>query len=575
MHQSASRFNSHRFNTFYTILLVVFAIFIIRLFYIQVIQHNHYRAAALSGQLKEYEIPASRGVIEAHDGNKIVPIVLNIDTYTLFADPKFITDPAQTAARIANAIGGNAKDYEQKMRADSRYSVLTKKLTKAQKQKIEQLNEKGIGLRAESIRAYPQGNLAAQVLGFVNDENKGTYGIEQFLDASLRGKPGELKAITDINGIPLVASSDNVRREPVPGKRTILTLDITVQRRAEELLKNQVINTRAKSGSVIVLDPSSGAVKAMANYPTYNPAEFYKVKDPAVFTNNSVGSPLEVGSTMKTLTVAAGLDTGAIKANGGFFDPAVLTIDDHKIKNVEEDGGAANRSIADILHFSLNTGAVYVLKQLGGGTINQQARSVWHDYLTKHYFFGTKTGIEQGYEAEGNVPDPNEGYGLNLKYANTTFGQGLTITPLQLAAAFAATINGGTYYRPHLVESKAANEAYVIKKNVVSPQVSEDLRNMHQNTITRYLSVGIARSGYNIGGKTGTAEIANPAGGYYTDRTNGTFIGFVGGDKPQYVVMVRIDEPKVSYYAGTAAAAPLFRDVTNMLIDAFSIRPKS
>ncbi len=181
--------------------------------------------------------------------------------------------------------------------------------------------------------------------------------------------------------------------------------------------------------------------------------------------------------------------------------------------------------------------------------------------------FGKKTGIEQGYEAEGSVPDPVEGYGRDIKYANTAFGQGMTATPLQMAAAFSSTINGGTYFKPHVVE---ATKPQVVRADVVKPEISDVLRGMHQNSVQNNYRF-LKRAGYNVGGKTGTAEVAKPEGGYYNDRYNGTFVGYVGGDTPQYVIMVSVKEPKVAGYAGTAAAAPLFGKIMDMLIANYSV----
>jgi len=553
--------------------LLVLAIFVVKLFYIQIIKHDEYKKSALQAQLKEYEIPAERGAIEAHDGPGIVPIVLNEDVYTLFADPLFIKDAKGTAEKLAAITGGKTGEYESKMKADTRYAILAKKLNEDQKNKIEKLDIKGVGIRAESIRTYPQGNLAAQLLGFVNDEGKGTYGIEEFLDDKLRGSPGQLKAITDVRGVPLVSNSNNVLKDPQPGQNVVMTIDIGMQRKVEDLLREHLPTVNSKSGSVIVMDPNTGAIKAMANWPTFNPSEFYKVTDPSVFTNAAVSSPLEVGSVMKALTVAAGLDSGVVNPSTTFYDPAQIKIDGETVRNVEEDGGPQTRTIPDILRFSLNTGAVYILKQFGGGEINEKARNTWYDYLRNHYRLGQKTGIEQGYEADGTVPSPNDGFGLNIKYANMAFGQGLNITPIQFASAFAATINGGVYYRPHLVDT-ADGKGEVLNDKVVSPKVSEEIRKMHENSVN-YTYPFVDRAGYRIGGKTGTAEVPRPEGGYYKDRYNGTFVGYVGGDKPEYVIMVRVNEPVVNFYAGSVAAAPLFGKVSNMLIDNYSVRPSS
>jgi cell division protein FtsI/penicillin-binding protein 2 len=549
---------------------MILFVFVLKLFYIQVIQHDHYKKAAMVSQLKEYSIPAERGIIKAHDGSGVVPIVLNEDVYTLFADPVYVKDKQDAADKLSRITGANPDDYLKKMQRDTRYAVLAKKLDENKKKDIEALELKGVGLRPESIRVYPQGNLASQLLGFVNDEGQGVYGIEQYMDDTLHGTDGMLKAITDIKGVPLVANSDNVSKDPVAGKDVTLTVDIGMQRKVQQLLKEHLPTVNSTSGSVIVLDPDSGAIKAMANYPSYNPSKYFYVKDPSLFTNPAVSSPLEVGSIMKTLTIATALDAGAIKPTQTFYDPARFTVDGHTITDVEEDGGAQTRSIQDILSYSLNSGATWVMMQLGGGEINKKARHTDYDYLTNHYFFGQKTGVEQGYEAPGVVPDPDNGYGLNIKYANMAFGQGFTVTPLQMAAAFTSTINGGTYYKPHLIDNGKDPDFWVKKRGVVKPKVSAVLRKMHETSVnSHYFS--LKRAGYNIGGKTGTAQIPGADGTYRTDVFNGTFIGFVGGDKPDYVIMVRINEPHVDYFAGAAAAAPLFGKVSDMLINDFSI----
>lgn len=567
-------FSNLRFDIWYGLLIFVLATFVVRLFYIQVIEHQQYKEAALSGQLKEYEIPAERGVIEAHDGSNTIPIVLNEEVYTLFADPVYVKDIKGTAEKLAQITGGNSSEYESKMNTKTRYAVLAKKLGNDKKDEIEKLDIKGVGLRAESIRVYPQGQLAAQILGFVNNEGQGTYGVEQFLDEKLKGKPGQLKAITDSRGVPLVSNEDNILKDPEPGQRINLTIDIGMQKKAEDILAEHLKSVNSNSGSVIIMDPNTGAVKAMANLPTYNPSEFSKVEDASVFTNDAVSSPLEVGSIMKTLSVAAGLNEGVINANTTFYDPSKYEIDGATVRNVEEDGGPQTRSIADILRYSLNTGAIYVLKQLGGGEINDQARQKWYEYMHDRYLFGQKTGIEQGYEADGVVPDPNEGFGRNIKYANSVFGQGFTVTPIQMAAAFSATINGGVYYQPHLVEGDDSNGSnYVKKQGIVSAETSNVLRSMHENSVDKRYPY-VDQAGYKVGGKTGTAEVASPDGGYYEDRFNGTFVGYLGGDRPEYVIMIRVDEPRVTGYAGSAAAAPLFGKIAKMIVDNFSV-PRS
>lgn len=573
-----------RIQFWYALLAIIMGIFVIRLFYLQVIRHDYYKKVALKGQLKEYEIKADRGIIEAHDGEETLPIVLNEIKYTLFADPKFVKNPDTVAIDLQQIIGGNAVDLAKKMKLNTRYSILAKKLSRQQRDQIGKLAFKGVGLREESYRTYPQGDLASQLLGFVNDDGEGKYGLEQALGSELKGTPGELKAITDAQGVPLVTNSDNIVTLPKPGKRVLLTVDISMQKQLEDILKIGLENAKSKSGSALIMDPKTGAIKAMANFPTYNPAEFYKVEDANVFNNAAVSSPLEVGSIMKVLTAASALDQGVISKETSYFDPSFFVVDGYKITNIEEDGGPGLRNVSDILQLSLNTGATWLLMQMGEGEINPKARQAWHNYMTDHYQFGKPTGVEQGLEAEGTIPDPNKGYGLNLQFANTAFGQGMTATPLQMGAALSSVLNGGIYYKPHLVDSMtdsngdvAVSKPVVVKSNVVSPEVSKTIQSLMEYTVQKnYRVYGMPslRPQFAIGGKTGTAQISNPAGGYYDDRFNGMFMGFVGGNQAQYVIVVRVNEPKISGYAGARAAAPIFSSLANMLIDNFGVTPK-
>jgi len=574
-----------RVRLWYGILLVILGLFVIRLFYVQVIQYGHYKTAALNDQLKQYQIPATRGVIEAYDGTNTLPIVLNQQLYTLYADPVYIKHADQVAAKLPAIIGGDASSYQKLMSTkDTRYVVLARHLTAEQHAKIVALKYPGLGTQAQDYRTYPQGSLASQLLGFVNDNGKGVYGIEQALNKQLAGTSGQLKAITDVNGVPLAASKDNTQLAPKNGQNIILTIDLAMQQQLETILQKGVQHAKAASGSALIMDPRTGAVKAMANFPTYDPAHYATVDDPAVFQNDAVSKPIEVGSTMKTLTTAAALDQGVIQPNTTYYDPSFWLVDKFRITNIEEDGGAGTRSIADILNLSLNTGATWELMQMGGGQINDKARNAWHDYMVNHYMFGKPTGIEQGYESGGYVPSPAEnGAGIDLTYANTSFGQAMTATPIQMGAALSAVLNGGTYYQPHLVDQTVdANGTVtkvapkVVKQHVVSAKTGAALIPLLQNVIQHHsFTKTFDQSTYTVGGKTGTAQIAKPGGGYDDNLFNGTYMGFVGGDSPQYVIVVFIDKPTNGGYAGTAAAQPVFGDLAHMLINDSYVTPKN
>jgi cell division protein FtsI (penicillin-binding protein 3) len=574
-----------RVRLWYGALVLVFCLFGLRLFYLQVIQHGHYKAAAQHDQLKQFEVPATRGIIKAHDGSTTLPIVLNQELFTLYADPGYIKKPAEIADKLVPIVGGDAGKYEAAMKQkDTRYVILAKQLNKSQKDKIASLKYPGIGTQAVQYRTYPQGTLLAQTLGFVNEEGQGKYGIEQAMNTQLKGMPGQLKAVTDVYGVPLAASKDNIQISPKHGDTLTMTVDMGIQQQLESILKDQVKRTKAESASAVIMDPRTGAIKAIGNLPTYNPGEYYKVEDGNLFTNAAVSHAIEVGSTMKPLTTAAALDSGAIRPNQTYYDPAHWKVDDFNITNIEEDGGAATRSVTDILNLSLNTGATWELMQMGGGKINEKARKTWYDYMTKHYRFGTETGVEQGYEASGYVPSPKDnGAGINLTYANTSFGQAMTATPVQMAAVLSAIMNGGTYYQPRLVDGieTSTGESRTVKPkilqtNVVDPKIATQLGPMMEYTLQqKNIRPKFDSALYKVGGKTGTAQIAKAGGGYHDDVFNGTYLGYVGGDEVQYVIAVAVIKPKIAGYAGSSAAMPIFADLAHMLINNSHVTPKS
>jgi cell division protein FtsI/penicillin-binding protein 2 len=583
----APQYNVRRGRWFFVFVAVLIGIFWVRAFYLQVIRHDYYVGAAKSDQLKEYQIPAARGLIQAYNGDELVPIVLNQKLYTIYADPTLVKNHARVAESLAAVLGGDIAAYEAKLRTPgTRYVIIAKKIEAGPKQALLKYKYPGVGAQEVPYRIYPNGALAAQLLGFVNDEGAGVYGVEEALNSKLAGKPGQLKAVTDINGIPLAANRENVETAPVGGNDLILTIDIAMQKQLESILQKGVARAKSKHGSALIMDVNSGAVKAMANWPTFDPGKYYEVEDPSVFNNGAASKPLEPGSSMKTLTTAAALDLGAIKPDTTYNDPAQWTIDSYKITNVETGRIPARRSIADILNLSINTGATWMLMQMskrGDTDISKQGRERWYDYLHNHYRFGRATGIELGYEAEGSVPQPNSGFARDLTYANTTFGQAMTATPLQMAAAYAAVLNGGTYYQPRLIDKIVSSGGKttvappkVLKRGVVAPRVSEEIVPLLEYSVENH-SIGARfdQRVYSVGGKTGTAQVAKSGGGYKEHDFNGTYVGFVGGDRPEYVIAVVVYEPKIGGYAGSVAAQPIFADLGEMLIDNFGVTPRN
>lgn len=580
-----------RIQAWYVVLLLIIAIFTIRLFYIQVIRYGYYHAEALSDQLKEYIIPANRGLIEAQEGNSVVPIVLDQKLYTLYADPLLIKNKNKSANDIASVMGGSAATYNGLMNTkNTQYVILAHKLTPAQSSKILSYKLPGVGTQGLDYRTYPAGSLASQVLGFVNNSGQGEYGIEQALNNELAGKPGKLKAITDANGVPLAADSKNIDIQPTNGSNVVLTLNMGMQAQMEQILKQEYQATKSQGLSAIIMDPNTGQIKAMANYPSYSESNYENESNPVLFQNAAVDNAIEPGSSMKLLTTSAALDQGVIQPNESFYDPAHWVIDGFNITDIEQDGGPRQQNIASILALSLNTGATWMLMQMsdpGGTQINQKGINAWHDYMVNHFRLGQTTGIEQGYESAGYVPpaDPNDP-SLALTYANTAFGQGVQVTALQMGAALSSILNGGTYYQPTLVDqtissngTSTTNKPKVLENNVVKPKVGQELIPLMQNVVTTYLHEGYSfmnfSPNYLVGGKTGTAQVAQPGGGYYSNIFNGTYMGFVGGDKPQYVIIVFNIKPNVPGYAGALGGQPVFADLAHMLINEGYVTPKS
>ncbi|HSX17117.1 MAG TPA: penicillin-binding protein 2 [Patescibacteria group bacterium] len=564
---------------------VLLSIFLVRAFYLQVIRHEYYRKAALSDQLKQYEIPAERGIIEAHSGGQVVPIVLNQKLYTVYADPTLVKDAQHAAETLAATLGGHSDDYLPSLtKKGTSYVVIAKKVDPDKRNAIMKHKYPGVGAQEMTYRTYPNGALASQLLGFVNNDGKGVYGLEQALNKDLSGSAGRLKAVTDINGVPLAANTDNIQIAATPGEDVVLTIDMAMQQQLEGILQQGLKNAKSDSGSALIMEAKTGAIKAMANWPTYDPGNYATVEDGNVFNNAAVSSPLEVGSVMKTLTTAAALDQGVIKADQTYNDPSKWKIDGFNITNIEEDGGPGQKSIADILNLSLNTGATWELMQMskpGGTEINSKGRQAWYSYMTDHFRLGKPTGIEQGYEDPGVIPHPEDGYARDLTYANTAFGQAMTATPLQMAAAFAAVVNGGTYYQPRLVDAyidasgkQTPVAPKVLKSNVVNPQVSKDMQRLLEYVIDKhFIRPAFNQTLYSVGGKTGTAQIEKD-GKYLEHDFNGTYVGFVGGDTPQYVIFVRVNTPKIGGYAGSGAAQPIFATLGHMLIDNFGVTPR-
>ena len=559
--------------------LVVLAIVGIRLFYLQVIRHSYYVQQANNLQISKLTIMPERGQIYIKDGDSVVPLVLNQAVYTVFADPSEVkaSERDNIIASVKEIAGGSAIKNMGELLSNpkSRYAELAKQVTREQAELLKKKAFVGVGFQETSRRVYPEKTLAAQLLGYVDADGKGQYGIEGSLNQRLRGTPGMLQAVTDVRRVPLTIGRDDIRTPAKDGDQLVLTVDRNIQAQAENALRAGLQRVGATKGSVLVMDPRDGSVLAMANLPTYNPGEYNKVENYEVFQNGIVSQPYENGSVIKALTMGVGLDTGAIGYNDTFNNTGAVRVDDFTIRNVEEDPIDPAATMTDILRYSLNTGVVHVLKQMGGGSVNKQARETLYGYFHDRFRFGMLTGIEQANESEGTIVGPNEGDGRNVRYANMTFGQGMDVTMIQTASAFSALINGGTYYQPHLVAGVKTDtgvrkkDPVVVKSGIVKPESSNLAREMIWQGRKQGFFGKNDPEGYVIGGKTGTSQIIDPKTGKYSDTNSiGTYLGFGATNTPSYVIMVKVEDSKVrGGYEGTTAAGPIFNDLNSWMID--------
>jgi cell division protein FtsI (penicillin-binding protein 3) len=568
------------------VILAIMAVFVGRLFYLQVIRHDYYVAKANEEQLKQLVIPAKRGEIYALDGNIPTPLVLNETVYTVFADPKIADEPEKIAETIRRVAGGNARSNVDELLAkkESRYQIIATQVTRKQAEMIKQANLSGLGFQEESRRVYPEGQLAAQTLGFVNTEGTGQYGVEAALNDRLTGADGLLQSVTDVSNVPLTIGDNNINQPAKNGDNIVLTIDRNIQAYTEQALKRGMDSIGAEKGSVMVMDPQTGKVLAMANLPTYNPAEYYKVTDAAAFNNATISAPYEPGSDVKVLTMATGVDKGVVSPESTYYNTDSITVQDRTITNAHK-GETGEITFQHALSWSLNTGFVTVAQRLGndGNSIDMQARSAMYGYFHDRWGLGELTGIELAGEAAGVVLKPDQP-GAAVQYSNMAFGQGLDVTMVQVCAAFSTIINGGTYYQPTVLAGTANDAGALVpaaqkeaKGGMVSAATSDTMRKMvHEARNLFQTNRENDKSGYYIGGKTGTSQVIRD-GKYVDDETIATYLGYGGngsgaGD-PKYVIMVQVSGEH-KYFEGATAAMPIFSDISNWMLDYLKLQPK-
>lgn len=565
--------------------LGLLGIITVRLFFIQIIEHDMWVAKANEQHTMLETITARRGEIYMMEYGEPVAVVMNQTTYQI------IIDPAVTPRdELELALNQYAKDYisvnldEIYSIEGLRYYVVARGVPYSAASKIAEQGISSVWLKEGNSRVYPEGEMASTILGFVNADGLGQYGVEGSLNHLLTGQDGLLKSVSDVNNIALSIGDDNVKIPAVDGQNIVLTVDRGLERGVEERIAAALESSEADHAAVLIMDPNTGEVVAMTALPGYDPANYGNVKDASAYINQVTEVPYEPASICKNFAYSAAINEGKMTPDTTYFNEHYVYVDGWKIDNAEvRDSLYGTITMQSALYWSLNSGSIQALKFLGDdpNNINQRGRELLFDYYYNKFRLGHNTGIEL-IEAEGYIPDPNEGWGRDSTYANMTFGQNLGITMIQTATAFSAVVNGGYYHTPTIVKGTLAggtitpldSAAEHIDDQILSSDTSSTMRSMLIHNRNYKVTGGIDRAGYDVGGKSGTAQVV--VNGSYDDtfaELIGSYMGFVGasGELPSYVIMVKMWGEGKS--VGSGDAMSLFDTLQNFVIDYMKIKP--
>ena len=516
---------------------------LVRSAWLQVVKGPEYAAMAVRQHRETVVVPAARGTIVDRNGQ---PLAIGRLATTVYANPRQVDDPRNLTLAAAKLLGNDPEELYPLLTDRSRgFVYLARKADPKQAEKLQKLGFAGLGFYPEELRFYPQGPVAAQILGYAGLDNKGLEGLERSLEGTLAGKPGSQTIVKD----PFGRALDVVQTTPeTPGKDIRLTIDRQVQANAEEVLADTVRRWNARSATAVVLDPRTGELLAMATAPRFNANRFPKTRADRR-RNRAVTDTYEPGSTFKLVTVAAGLEEGIVNPRTSFRLPPTLKVADRTIREAHS-RGTQRMSVREIVEYSSNIGTITIAQRLGEGRLAN-----WID----RFGFGRMSGIDFPGESPGFALPLEEWSGSTI--GTVPIGHGIAVTPLQMARAYAAIANGGRLVRPHVIDRVAGKSVSDGKgKRVVSKVVAEQMLDMLRGVVVEGTGTAAAIPGYTVAGKTGTAAKIDPDGTYSTSRYVASFAGLVPASKPELVVMVIVDEPRGGYYGGTVAA-PAFREI--------------
>ena len=569
------------------ITLAAFAIIAVRLFFIQIIEHDTWVAKADEQHTMLETITAKRGQIYMMDGDEPVPVVLNQAVYQVIIDPAVTPKDDIKAALEKYAAGYITDNFDEAYNNEGlRYFIAAKNVPYTAANQIAKEGISSVWLKKGNGRTYPEGEVGSTILGFVNSDGIGQYGVEGSLNNLLTGTDGLLKSISDVNNVALSIGDDNVKIPAVDGKDIVLSIDRGLERGVEEVLAGAISSTAATNAAALVIDPSTSEVVAMTALPGYNPGDYGNVKDASIYTNQVTEVPYEPASIFKNFTFSAAINEGKMTADTTYLNTPYTEIDGHQIWNAEQRAILNNQTLTmrDALYWSLNVGSIQALKFLGDNPneITAAGRERLYHYYNDKFRFSHATGIEL-MEAEGRIWEPHaDTYGLNAAYANMTFGQNLSATMIQTATAFSSVVNGGVWRTPHVIKGTLESDGSIkplenyerIEDQILTEETSATMRSLLINNRSYKARAGIDRAGYDVGGKSGTAQVI--VNGAYDDSMSnlvGSYIGFVApsGQMPKYVIMVKMWGEGQALSGGEAQ--DLFDTLSNYVIDYLKIKP--
>lgn len=568
MRRTTSSLPKSRILLLRTVTVVVTVLVVARFFQLSVIDHQKALAEAKNQYGIKQVIEAKRGEIAMQDikGGPDYPVALNIDSFMVVADPFLIHEPMTMVKLLAEPLEMPESELFPKLTdKHKRFVILKKRLVKEKAEAVEKLNLKGVTVQTVPVRYYPESTLGAHVIGFVNAEGEGKYGIEGFFDEDLKGYDGSLVGEKDAK-LRIIAEGETA--EPRDGTDFVLTIDHNIQYIVETKLKEAVKKFEAESGSIIVLDPKTGAILALANEPSYDLNNYNTVpaSEQHVFVNNAVSNTWEPGSIFKTFTLSAGIDLGLFEPETKLDLGCFVKVNGFEIRNAE-DKCYNHPTIIHVLTESINLGSIWAADKIGNDNFSTYVAD---------FGFGSKTGIELNPESGGKVLEARKWRDVNR--ATISFGQGISVTPLQMVAGYAAIANSGKLMHPYVVAKRIESTGREIKttprevRQVIKPETAAKVTTLLEHVVTEGHGKRAAVAGYNVAGKTGTAQIVGTDGKYEENQHIGAFAGFFPSNEPRFAMLVKLDKPKAVEFA-ESSAAPTFGEIAKWLLNYAKVPP--